>query len=343
MAFILVTAVILALIWPKEYKAITRFAPAFYVQTPFSELRSAGVPDLSALITGGVLISDVYVGIMKSRTVMEDVIVKCNLLRVFRRKLMEDAIDDLKRNSSLDIGLEEIITLTVFMPDPKLAAHVANTWVNSLDSLNQWVTKLQGSRESAFISSRLDDMRKKSDSLRDSLSSFESRYRIFSLDDEMRATVEVYANLARQLMQKEVELSKWERFAEGAPIRRSIETEIESIRKKLSDLETNWHSSIVTKVPISRLPLLQYEHTNLLRTKRTLDSLSSYLLLEYEIARLKSSVNTPTVYVIDEAIPPEKRIWPSRVKIVLLSFLFGLFFNMVLVLAVENVKIKWKL
>jgi uncharacterized protein involved in exopolysaccharide biosynthesis len=343
LVIILAIAVIASLIWPHKYKAISSFIPSFNVQTPFSELRETETPDLFSLLGGRMLTYEIYVGIMKSRTVMEDVVNKNGLKYVFKRKLAEEAIKDLEKNSSIEVGEDRIITLTVFMPDPNLAARVANAWVSSFDSLSQLVIKKQGYRQATFIRDRLNDIEHQLDSLSDSLAAFESKYRVFSLDDASNAAINVYAELAVQLLQKEIELMKWSNAGKNIPMCRSIESEIENIRKKLLELENNWRAGVIASVPFSKLPWLQFEHANLARKKNVLDSLNSYLLLEYEIANLKASANTPTIVVIDEAIPSEKRAWPARAKIVLFSTLFAVIFNMILVLALENLKLKWKL
>jgi len=338
---IIAISIVLSLIWPYKYKAVAKFIPSYNVQTPFSELRNVGTPDLFWMLGGGVFVSDIYVGILQSRTLMEDVVNKTGLMQVFKRRRIEDAIEDLEKSSSIVITDEQAITVTVFMPDPELAALVANTWVNSLDLRSQAIISEQGSRHVLFLRDRLLDLARQLDSLSDSLAVFESKHRVFSMNEETKAAVDVYAELAVQLLQREIELMKWKDAGTDLPIRRSIELEIENLQKKLEEIENNWTGGIIANAPLSKLPSLQLEHASMSRKKAVLDSLSSYLLLEYEIANLKALSNTPTLIVIDEAIPPEKRTWPARAKIVLISTLFAVLSNMMLVLALENRKLRW--
>lgn len=340
---IISAAVLVSLVWPRRYKAVTSFIPAYNVQTPFSELRRAEPVDIAFLLEGGTLfISDVYAGIMQSRVVKEEVIRKTGLQRVYNRKYLEDVIKDLERNSTIEIGEEQIIELSVLMPAPELAAQVANTWVETFDSLNQVVIREQGNYEATYISQRLAEVEREMQIVSDSLIAMQSKYRIYSFDEEVKATIDVYAKLAAELLRKEIELLKWHGGSRELPARRMLENEISNLRKKMMQLENNVQSGIVAGVPLKELPWLQFEHSKLMREKVLLDSISSYLLLETEIADLKAHLTNPTIIIVDRAIPPEKRDWPARAKIVLFSTFFAVIFNMLLVLALERKKIEWK-
>jgi len=340
---IMLLAVVASLLWPKKYKATATFVPSYTVQTPFSELRRTETPDLAFLLEGSqIYISDVYAGIMKSRTVMLDVIKKTGLQDIFKHKYMVDVMRDLERNSSIEVNEEQIITLTVFMPNAFLAAEVANAWLSSLDSLNQAAIKKQGSRDAVFIGNRLVEISQDAVNTGDSLAAFESKHRIFALEEEAKATVDIYSGLAVQLLQKEIELMKWQNASTTMPVRKSIESEIVNINRKLSEMQSSGRGGVIANVSFRELPWLQLEHAKLLQEKGVLDSLKSYLLLEYEVAKLKASVNTPTIIVISQAIPPERRAWPARAKIVLFSALVAIIFNMMAVLVLENSKLRWK-
>ncbi len=343
--FLIITAivVIISLVWPKKYKSIATFVPSYTVQTPFSELRRTKTPDLAFLLEETeTFISDIYAGIMQSRTVKEAVIEKTGLRDVFKHRTMDDVIKDLERNSSVEVNEENIIILTVYMPDRDLTAEVANTWLGTLDSLNQATIRNKGQRDATFMAERLSSIGNEIKSISDSLAVFESKYRIYALEEEVNATVNVYADLAAQLLQKEIELMKWKNTGQNTPARRSVEAEVINLKKKLRDMERNWRSGIIANVSFLELPWLQLEHKRLLREKTILDSLYSYVSLEYEIANLKAMINTPTIVIIDEAIPPEKRAWPARAKIVLFSALVAVLLNMLVVLALENAKLRWK-
>ena len=342
-AVIVAVSVVISLIWPKKYKTTASFVPSYTVQTPFSQLRKAETPDLALLLEQTeTYISDIYAGIMQARAVKVHVIGKTGLRDVFKHRVMDDVIKDLERNSSVEVNEERVVTLTVYMPDPDLAADVANTWIATLDSLNQAKIKKKGYQDAVFISARLATIGKELKRTGDSLAHFESKYRVYALEEEVKATVSVYADLAAQLLQKEIELMQWENAGQNIPARRSLEQEIANLAKKLKEIEENWRSGIIANVSFRELPWLQLEHARLQREKVVLDSLYSYVLLEYEIANLQAMVDIPTIVVIDEAVPPEKRAWPARAKIVLFSTVVAVLFNTLLVLALEHAKLRWK-
>jgi len=78
--------------------------------------------------------ADMYVGLLKSRTIADRMIDRFKLMDVYEKDYREDARKVLERNSSISAGKDGLITIEVDDHDPKRAAAMANAYVEELSS-----------------------------------------------------------------------------------------------------------------------------------------------------------------------------------------------------------------
>ena len=65
-------------------------------------------------------------------------------------------------------------------------------------------------------------------------------------------------------------------------------------------------------VPFSRLPAVGMELARLMREVKIQETLLGLLMEQYERAKINEARDTPTVRVMDKAIPPVKKARPKR-------------------------------
>ena len=73
----------------------------------------------------------------------------------------------------------------------------------------------------------------------------------------------------------------------------------------------------------------------LLREAKVHETLFELLTEQYEMARIQEAKDSPTVQVLDKAVPSNKKVKPKRALIVILSTFAGIFFGMFLVFFLE--------
>ena len=117
--------------------------------------------------------SDLFIGILQSRTVQDDVIDKFDLKKVYSDRRMEDARDDLAKNTSVSADRKSgIIAIQVVDKSPTRAAAMAGEYVNEL---NRVVTQLNTSsahRERVFLEDRLTQVKQDLESAEQNFSQF---------------------------------------------------------------------------------------------------------------------------------------------------------------------------
>jgi uncharacterized protein involved in exopolysaccharide biosynthesis len=115
---------------------------------------------LGGLIPGGGSSRDVFVAILKSRTMAQDLVERFNLKEYYKAKYTEDTIKGLQGATDISVSKEGAISVKVEDKDPKLAADIANAYVTNLDRLFAKLGTTDASRQRAFITDRLEKTEK---------------------------------------------------------------------------------------------------------------------------------------------------------------------------------------
>ncbi|RKY81643.1 hypothetical protein DRP98_10015, partial [candidate division KSB1 bacterium] len=167
---------VISLFLPKKYTAVTTLLPPEKNQAGglWSAL-SASSPLANLGITSSSSMSDVFVEILKSRTVRDAVLhksyslsskrsqdkKKITLLEYFGEDSNEKARKILSKLTTVSASSEGIITIKVELGDPQLAAQVANAYVEELDRVNREKNISRAKSSRIYIENQLKQTEKK--------------------------------------------------------------------------------------------------------------------------------------------------------------------------------------
>jgi uncharacterized protein involved in exopolysaccharide biosynthesis len=160
---VLVTAII-SMLLPKMYAATVSVVPPMDVMQK-EALMAGGLSAAKNPVLRQVMdvtsISDMYVGILQSRSVADALINRFNLAEVYHiPKYISDVRKELARRSSIKVGSDGIVALTVEDRDPCRAAALANGYVEELDRQNKRLSVGQATNKKVFLENRLREMEK---------------------------------------------------------------------------------------------------------------------------------------------------------------------------------------
>ena len=327
----IITAII-SLIMPPIYRAETKILPpqqGSSMATQFlSQLGSA-----AGLVGGAVGIktpNDLYIGLLKSRLVLDGVIDRFKLMELYKTKSRENArrglADTLKARDDKKSG---IITIGVEDKDPKRAADMANAFVEELKNMNKGLAVTEAGQRRLFFEEQLKDTKEALIKAEDSMEGFQERTGAVKIDEQAKAVIEGIANLRAQIAAKEVGLKVMRTYAtpQNPDIQRA-EEELRGMREQLGRLETrSGGHNPDPLMPTGRIPALGTEYIRKLREFKYQEALYEILLKQYEAARLDEARDAAIIQVIEKAIPPEKRVKPKRKQMVMIATFSGLFFS----------------
>jgi uncharacterized protein involved in exopolysaccharide biosynthesis len=311
---------------PNVYKAGTVLLPPQQQQSSASALLSqlGGVASMAAGAAGLKNPNDVYIGMLKSRTIADKLVSRFDLKSVYDTDSLEKARKRLAEKSAIAAGKDGLITIEVESDNAKLSSQMANAYVDELLKLTRVLAVTEAGQRRMFFEGQLElaknNLAKAEVSLKGSLDT----RGVVSVDGESRAVVETVARLKAQVSMKEIEINSMRAFVTTShpEYQRAVE-ELSSLRAELSKLENGRGADIVAEDKSGNARGL--ENIQRLRDLKYYQMLYELLAKQYEAARLDEAKDSSLIQVLDKAVEPEKPVRPQRLLIVLLGTFAGLF------------------
>lgn len=319
-----VAAVILSLLMPNIYSATSRVLPPQKEQgAGLSALlgQMGGMAGLAAGSLGGG--SDLYVGILKSRSVSDAVIKRLQLTKVYGVESVDDARNILDKAVRAQAGKDGIINISVENKDPKMAAMIANTVVDELGRVSVRLNLSKVGGERTFLEKRLavvvEDLRKAEEDLKE----FSKKHQVVQVDAQAKASIEGVARLKAEIASKEVELAALRSYQTDTSLEvKALRNSIGRLKAQLGSLASA--SGGGSGLPsIGSVPGIGLEYARKMRELKTQEAVFEQLTKQHELAKLSEAKDTSSLQVLDEAVVPLKKIKPRRSLIVIVSTFVG--------------------
>ncbi len=343
-----VVVAIVSLLLPAWYSAGTTILPpqgdALGLGTASSLV--GGIADFRASMSLPFMASpsDVIAAILQSRSVALAVIEKEDLMDVYRAESKEDALRELSSHTEVEVTPEGIISLCFEDKDRFKAAQVANGFVQELDRVNRGANTSQARNARIFIEERLIQTKKDLTKAEEDLRRFQEENKAIALDEQMKASIEAAANLKAEMVASEIQLNLLRKtMSPSHPQIQGLRSRIKEIKRQLDiwelgNKEEESTEKKILDVPFSEVPALSMQLARLLREVRIQSAVFELLTNQYEQYKIQETRDTPTIQVLDQAIPPEKRSRPKRTFLVALAGLLSLVTSVVFVFGLEYFK-----
>ena len=339
-----VLGVLFALLMASRYTSTTRLMPpesdsgsslAMAAASIAASHGAGNFSDIAGDLLGLKSTSDVFIGILGSRTVQNQIIEQFDLKRVYGVHLMQDARRKLESCAAISIDHKnQIITISVTDKSPQRAQAIAKAYVDELNRLVSELSTSSARRERIFLASRLEQVNQDLESAEKEFSQFASKNSTIDIKEQGRAMVEAAANLQGQLMFSRSELEGLRRVYADSHVRvlaakariAELQSQLEKFGGKDQGAALGPDSNAAALYPsIRKLPLLGVKYADLYRRTKVEESLYELLTQEYELAKLQEAREIPTVKVLDPADLPEKKSSPPRLLIAISTmFLAGM-------------------
>lgn len=280
-----------------------------------------GASSLLKGLSGGKLLGNLgrnngtynYLAILKSRTSMQQVISRFDLMTVYgyAKDEQDKAIKELEENTQFEVQDDENITIDVFDQDPQRAASMANYFVELLNATSIKLGTQEAKNNREFIERRLFQCRADLKKAEDDLRVFQEEKDIFISEDATASSIAAYAELYAMKAKKEIEIGV---------LQKSVTADNQVLRQSQDELE------VITK-KLDGFPKSGLEGVRLYREVVIQSKLLEFLLPIYEQAKIEEQKDVPVLLVIDTAVPAEKKSKPKRALIIIpiVSVFFLLF------------------
>ncbi len=313
---------------PNEYTSTASFIPPSNSSSSASALMSQ-LSVLSGGMAGGLVKSqgDLYVGILKSASVQDELIRRFDLRSVYHTEKLSALRKTLSSRSSFEIDPKSsIITVSVTDHSPARARDLANGYLDALRETNGRLALLDSSQRRLFFEQQL--AREKS-ALADAeveLTKAQERSGLIAPAGQTMEHIQAVANVRAQITAREVELASLrESSTDQNPAVIRLQSEIQDLQAKLQQLQNGKNGNPAdSDLPTSKVPELQLDYIRKARDVKYHEALFDILSRQYEAAYLDESRDPQIIQVLDPASFPDTKSGPHRVLLTIVAFILGL-------------------
>jgi len=279
--------------------------------------------------------SDLFIGVLQSRTVLDDVINKFDLKKVYWDRRMEDARDDLQKYTTVSADRKSgIITIQVVDKSPTRAADMAAEYINELNFVVTLLNTSSAHRERVFLEDRLIQVKKDLEGAEQDFSHFATKNTALDIPAQGRAMIEAAGTLEGELIAAQTELEGLKQiYADGNVRVRSVQARVDELRRQLEKNlgsksgqvgAANSQNQQSLYPSMRELPALGVGYADLYRNTKIQEIVFQTLTQQFELAKVQEAKETPSVKVLDSPDVPGKKSFPPRLLIIVLGAMLAI-------------------
>jgi len=327
-----VLAGLITLLMSNIYTATARILPPQQNQAAATALLAqfgGVVTGLSPSSLGLKNPAELYVGMLRSRTVADALIDRFKLRDLYGKNTLVETRKKLAELSDISAGRDGIISIAVDDKDPKRAAAIANAYVDQLDKLTQGLALTDAAQRRLFYGHQLKATKEELANAEVELRKTQEATGLIQPDEQGKAIITAIATLKAGVIQKEAEIAGMGSFATPQnPDYVQAREALVSLKAQLADMQKkhniNLDGSVL--VPTGNIPQAGLDYVRKLREVKYQQELFELLAKQYELAKMDEAKDAAIIQVVDRAVAPDRKSKPRRVLIILLAGLFALFF-----------------
>jgi len=327
-AYGLLGSAIIAFLIPAQYTSTTRLMPPDQAGAGMASMLAAlgkGGSELGMIgseLLGLRTSSDLFVGILRSRTMQDEIVNKFDLRKVYGNKQMGGARKTLDQRTDVSSDRKSgIITIRVSDRNAERAANIAREYAAELDRIVLTLNTSAAHRERAFLEQRLGQVQQDLETAEKEFGDFASKNTTIDVKEQGRAMIGAAAEVEGQLIAAQTELEGLRQIYTPNNVRvRSVQAKIDEYQRQLQKLGGKAESSGATSTTstedsypsIRQLPILGIAYADLYRHAKVEEAIFETLTKQFEMAKVEEARETPSVKVLDEGDIPEGKSSPPR-------------------------------
>jgi len=326
-------ALILGFIMTPIYRAETHLVPpqllTGQVQTGSLAVLSPELRSMASQFGFGNVATpaDLITGIVKSRTIMDRIIDKFDLMNYYNAKNRDNARKTLSDVTRAQVDEKSgLITVAVEDKDPALAADMTNAFVSELQDMVQNLAITQVSQQRLFLENQLKLAHHKLIQAEEDFQKYQIQTGLLNVDVQTQALMDSIARIQAQIAVKEVELKAAKTYAtvQNPQVQRLL-AELAGLKSELKKLEAKAGGG-PNPIPVFKeIPKAGIEYARKLRDLKFQETLYETLLQQYQAAVMAEASEGLVIQVVDPAVPPELKVKPKRKLMIIVAGFLGLF------------------
>jgi len=233
-------AAAISMVLPPVFKASTKLLPPQQAQSGAAALLSqlGGMAGAVAGSAGLKNPSEMYVSMLKSRTIADRLIQRFDLKKAYDLESQEGTRKKLAENTVVTASKDGLINIEVEDENKAQVAKITNAYVDELFKLNRVMALTEAAQRRLFFERQLELSKNNLANAEMALKRALNTRGVVSVDIESRAVVETMARLRAQISAKEIELNSMDAFVTTSnPTYRRAQEQLNSLRAELRQME----------------------------------------------------------------------------------------------------------
>jgi uncharacterized protein involved in exopolysaccharide biosynthesis len=271
--------------------------------------------------------ADQWIGLLQSRTIADALIKRFKLRQRYEVEYMFEARQKLDARTNITSGKDGLIMIEVSDGEPKVAAELANAYVEELQKLSKIIAVGEAAQRRLFYEGQLKDIKEKLDRAQQALQA--GGVSIDAVKASPDAALTAVADVQAQVAAAEVKVGVLRGFqTDNSYELRQAQLELSALRAQLTKLLASDRSRAGEgNEYIARYRDLKYY-----------ERLFELLSKQYELARSDEARQGALIQVVDAAQVPEWKSSPKRALIAAFATAVGLIGTIVYLVMRESVR-----
>jgi uncharacterized protein involved in exopolysaccharide biosynthesis len=287
----------------------------------------AGLGGLGAAASGAGLLrnpAELYIGVLKSRTIADALIATFRLEQVYGRRSLTDTRKELERRTSITTGRDSLIRIRVDDHDRARAAAIANAYADELHGQNSRLALTSAAQRRLFFERQLAGEKTALADAEIALKKTQQANGLIFPPGQSEALIRSIAQLKAEIAAREVQRESMRTYATGDnPQVQMVERELAAMREQAHALEAGKTPAGSMAVTARGLPEASLDYIRRLRDLKYHETLFEILAKQYEAARIDEARLAPVLQVVDSAVIPDKKSWPPRALLIFAAGCLG--------------------
>ncbi len=271
-------------------------------------------PSPASLFSGRSSSSEIFYGLLASRSVADEVIDRVNLLAAYHTSSREIARLQLSSSTVFDAGRGGLVIIKVRDADAGQAARISNAYLESLQNEREKMILSEFEVHNRFFEQQLKSEENALAAAEQNFKDVQESTGVVQPDSQTQIGLNAIANARAQISNLQVQLSSL-LLGESEQ-----NPQVKDLRAQIAGLEAHEHSlesansSKATGAAASarNMPQLNLDYSRKLREVRYHEALVTSISNQYESNRLKAGDSAAQFVIVDRAIAPERKAWPAR-------------------------------
>lgn len=331
-------AIAISLNLPNWYAASARvLPPEASAASPITSalMRGAGSAAAALLGTGHSDYSR-YLSILSSRRVLDSMVDEFDLATVYEVQdepsPREAAVRELQANISFPVhDTYDYLSVVVLDRDPRRAARMANFAVARLNEINTELSSSNASSYAGFIQKRYDEAQLALDSVMNAGQAFQSRYGILDLDVQTQAYFSQLAEARGRAAAAEIQYDALKsQLGSENPDVQLLGEAVAAGNTRVREMMNGGEATL--PVPLGEMSSVARQYADLKREGDVQRQILEVVQPLVEQSRFEQEKRVEAVQVVDAAVPPSKKVKPTRSILVATATLSGFLLSCLLVI-----------